>query len=144
MVHDGQSQYMLAIIIFIKFVLENELTHLKNSFIYLFILKYSSFTMLCQFLVYSKVIQLYIYTFFFIFFSIMVYYRTLNIVPCAIQQDLVVYPFYIYQFASANSKFPIHPSPTISLGNCKSVLNVCEPVSVLQISSFVPYFRFHV
>ena len=26
-----------------------------------------------------------IYTFFFIFFSIMVYYRILNIVPCAIQ-----------------------------------------------------------
>ena len=37
-----------------------------------------------------------IYTFFFIFFSIMVYHRILNIVPCRnytvqIQQDLVVY-----------------------------------------------------
>ena len=30
-----------------------------------------------------------IYTLFFIFFSIMVYHRMLNIVPCAIQQDLV-------------------------------------------------------
>ena len=29
--------------------------------------------------------QLYIYTFFFIFFSIMVYYRILNVVPCAVQ-----------------------------------------------------------
>ena len=35
------------------------------------------------------------YTFFFLFFSIMVYPRTLNIVPCAIQQDHVVYPFYM-------------------------------------------------
>ena len=34
-------------------------------------------------------IQLYIYTYFFIFFSIMVYYRILNIIPCAIQWDLV-------------------------------------------------------
>ena len=38
---------------------------------------------------------IHIYTLFFIFFSIIVYYRILNIVPCAIQQDLVVYPFYI-------------------------------------------------
>ena len=41
------------------------------------------------FLLYSKVIQLYIHThthtFFFIFFSILVYHRILNIVPCAIQ-----------------------------------------------------------
>ena len=32
---------------------------------------------------------------FFIFFSIMIYYRILNIVPCATQQGLVVYLFYI-------------------------------------------------
>ena len=32
---------------------------------------------------------------FYIFFSIMVYHIILNIVPCAIQWDLVVYPFYI-------------------------------------------------
>ena len=42
----------------------------------------------------------------------MVYPRILNIVPCATQQDLVVYPLYIYQFASANPKLPIQPSPT--------------------------------
>ena len=40
--------------------------------------------MLCEFLLYSKVIQLYIYIFFFIFFSIMVFHRILNIVPWAI------------------------------------------------------------
>ena len=32
---------------------------------------------------------------FFIFFSIMVYYRILNIVSCAKHKDLVVYPFHI-------------------------------------------------
>ena len=34
-------------------------------------------------------------TFFVIFFSFMAYYKTLNIVPSAIQEDLV-YPSYIY------------------------------------------------
>ena len=34
--------------------------------------------------------------FFFIFFSVTVYYRILNRVPCAIQEDLVAYPLYIY------------------------------------------------
>ena len=34
-----------------------------------------------------------IYTLFFIFFSIMVYLRTLNIVPCALQYDSIVHPF---------------------------------------------------
>ena len=35
----------------------------------------------------------YIYSF--IFFPVMIYYRILNIVPCAIQEDLVVYPAYM-------------------------------------------------
>ena len=46
--------------------------------------------MLCEFLVYSKVIQLYTYIHFLTFFSTMVYYRILNIVPWAILLDLVV------------------------------------------------------
>ena len=37
----------------------------------------------------------YIYIFYFIFFSIMVYYRILNIVPCVIWEDPVVSLFYI-------------------------------------------------
>ena len=57
-----------------------------------FKLKNSGFTMLCSFLLYSKVIQLYIYIrSFFICFSMMVYDRTPNIVLCAIQSDPVVY-----------------------------------------------------
>jgi len=54
----------------------------------------------------TAVIQLYTYThththnyiysfFFFILFSVMVYYRTLNIVPRAIQWDLVIHLFYV-------------------------------------------------
>ena len=60
------------------------------------LLKYSWFTTLYQFLMDSKVIQLYIniYFFFSIFFPIIVYYKILNIGPCAIQQVLVVYFIY--------------------------------------------------
>ena len=39
------------------------------------------------------------------------------------------------------------PLPTLShthIGNHKCALHVCEPVSVLQIGSPVPYFRFHI
>ena len=63
------------------------------------------------------------YIFFFIFFSIMVYYRTLTVVPCSIQQNHVAPSFHTQQFPSANSKLPIHSFPTaLRLGNHKSVL----------------------
>ena len=61
------------------------------------LLKYSWFKM-CSFILYSKLIHLYEYTHFFIFFSIMVYHKILTIVPCAILYELVVYPSCIYQF----------------------------------------------
>ena len=58
---------------------------------------------------------------------IMVYLRRLDIVPCAIQQDLIVSHF--KQFASANFKLLVHPFPSLDpLGNHKSVfyvLRVC-------------------
>ena len=46
--------------------------------------------MLCLFLLYNKIIQLYIHTFFFVSFSIMVYHRILTIAPCALQQTLLL------------------------------------------------------
>ena len=39
--------------------------------------------------------QLYVYIYFFRFFSIIAYYKILNIVPCAMQLVLVVYLFCI-------------------------------------------------
>ena len=49
----------------------------------------------------------------------MVYYRILNILPCAIQQDFAVYPSYIYNslhllIQTPNPFFP-HPSATTGL-----------------------------
>ena len=80
---------------------------------------------MCQFQVYSKVIQLYIYTcihihththiyiyiFFFRFFSIIGYYKILSIVPCAIKQVFVGYLFHIQQCVYVNPKPLIYPSP---------------------------------
>ena len=79
----------------------NHWTAREVTYLFIFKLKYSWFTMLCYFQVYSKVIQLYIhvyihtyidiYIFFSRFFSIIGYYRILNIVPCCVlefKQDL--------------------------------------------------------
>ena len=59
------------------------------------LLTYSWITMLCSLLLYSSDSVLHVYTLFSIFLSIMAHHRILKIVPCAIQQGLVVYPFYI-------------------------------------------------
>ena len=70
--------------------------------------------------------------------------QIMNIVPCAIQYDLVCL-LYILQFASANHQLPIYACPTFPLlVITQSALYVCESVSVSQISSFVSYFRVHV
>ena len=52
-------------------------------FWFLLLLKYSWFTMLLIFAIQQSDSVIHIYTFFKIFFSIMVYLRMLNIVPCA-------------------------------------------------------------
>lgn len=50
-----------------------------------------------------------------IFFSIVtVYHGILNIVLCALEQDLVAYPFCIWKFIFAGPNFPLHPSPSPS------------------------------
>ena len=61
----------------------------------LIFLEYSWFIVLCWFQVYSKVYQLYIYPFFFRFFSHICHYRVLSRVACAIHLVLTSYLFYI-------------------------------------------------
>ena len=56
---------------------------------------------------------MHVYASFFIFTSITAYHKTLNTAPWAIHRNLV-YPSYIWYFASANPKLPIHPSLTSS------------------------------
>ena len=70
----------------------------------------------------------YTHIFFFRFFFIIGYSNMLNIIPCAIQQDLVVYLFYIKAIYQAlNLSSPTH----FPFGNHKFVFYVCESLSVL-------------
>ena len=94
--------------------------------------------MLCQFQVYSKVSQLYIYIYplFCRFYSHVVHYRVLNRVPCTIQQVLISYLFYIQQCVYVNPNLPIYPSPTFHLGNHKFVFYSCDSISILCFVAF--------
>ena len=79
-------------------------------------------------LLYSKVTQLHIYIFFFMFFSDMVYHRILNIVPCAIQGScLSILCIIVYICSSQTPNPPTH----LPHGILQSVLQVCDSVSVL-------------
>ena len=99
---------------------------------------------MCQFLVYHKVIQLYIYiySFFFRFFSHIGYHRILSRVPCVIQQVLIGYLSYIQQCVYVNPKLPIYPSPqSFPFGNHKVIFDICKSVSVLQKKSTLFYLH---
>ena len=85
---------------------------------------------------------IHIYTFFFRCFSHIDYCRILGRIPCAIQQVPVGQLFHIPQYAHANPKLPIQPSPKpVPFGNHKFVFKVCKSVSVLQVCSFVSIFN---
>ena len=79
--------------------------------------------MMCQFLLYSKVNQLYIYIhpLFFGFPSHLGHHRALSRVPCAIQQVLISYLFYTQyqQCIYVNPNLPIHPTLV-------SVVYICQ------------------
>ena len=88
---------------------------------------------------------IHIHSFLKTFFSIIVHHEILSIVPCATQQEFVVYPSYMESFASANPKLPVVlPTVSFPLGKRKSALYICEYVSDLQRGLFAPYFKFHI
>ena len=84
----------------------------NNSIFVYFLLEYSCFTTLCQFLLYSKVNQLseYIYTLFFGFPSNFSHHRALNRVR-AIQQVVISYLFYTWQCYMSISISQFIPPP---------------------------------
>ena len=101
--------------------------------------------MLCQFLLYSKVTPSYIHKHFFLIPStIMFYPKETGSILCAVQQDLVAYPFAMSQFASLTPNSPFIPlSPPSPLATT-SLFFMSESVSVLQIGSFASHFSLHV
>ena len=100
--------------------------------------------MFCQFLLYSKMNHLYIYTHIHVYipFShiVMLYHKWLDIVPRAIQMDIVAYPFQRQEFASINPKLPIHPTPSPTPWQ-PQVYSPSTWFSFLWKGSFVPYIR---
>ena len=111
--------------------------------LFFFKLEYSCFTMLCQFLLYGKVNQLYVYIcpLFFGFPSHLGHHRALSRVPCAIQQVLISYLFYTQQGIYVNPNLPIYPTPLSRLGIHTFVLYFCVSISALQTGSSVPFFQ---
>ena len=60
----------------------------------------------------------------------MLYHRILNIIACAIQDDLVVYSIYNSLHLLIPDSQCIPPPCPLPLGDYKPVLYVCESVSV--------------
>ena len=78
--------------------------------------------------------------FFFTFFASMVYPRTLNTVPCALQEDLLSIHSLYKQFASANPKLPVHPSPNPAVPWQPKVCALCLWVCFCFVDRFICLF----
>ena len=93
----------------IPFLIEdsNQQDQIQQNTINISLLHLNCFSFLCLFL--------YTYTYSFSsFFSIIIYYKILNTVPCPIHQVLVPYLFYIQHCVSVNPKFLIYLLPLLS------------------------------
>ena len=77
-----------------------------------FLLECSCFTMLCQFLLYSKVNQFYVYIYpvFLRFPSRLGHHRALSRVPRAIEQVLMSYLLYTQECIYVNPNLQVHPT----------------------------------
>ena len=107
-----------------------------------FLLEYSCFTLVCQFLLYSKVshVYIYIYLLFFGFPFYLGHHRIPIRVPYAIQQVLVSNLFYSQQFIYVNSNLPVEPCP-FPVGIHVFVLYIFVSLSAFQIRSSVPFSK---
>ena len=80
---------------------------------------------------------LYVYIFFFRFFSIIIYYKVLNIVPCAILQNLVVY--FLKTFCSCGGSLLLHGFSLVSESGGSSLVEV--PELLVAVTSVVEEHR---
>ena len=107
-----------------------------HMYVCLFLFKCNWFTILCSFQLYNKVILLYIYldmyisVYSFHFFSIIVYYKILNIVPCAYSKSWL-FIYFIYSTGHLLILYSKFIPPYFLFGNCKFVFYVCESISGL-------------
>ena len=103
------------------------------------LLECSCFTMLCQFLLYSKVNQLYVYMYllFFVLPSHLDHHRALSRVPCATQQALTSYYFIQSSVYMSTPVSQFIPPPLSLLSIHMLILSVCFSISALQMGSSV-------
>ena len=105
--------------------------------------------MLCQFLLYSKVNQLYVYIYPFTvgFPSHLGHHRALSRVPWAIQQVLISYLFYTQyqQCIYDNPNLPVHPtSPFPPWYPYVCSLHLCLYFCFVNKIEYANFFRFHI
>ena len=94
--------------------------------------------MFSQSLLYIKVTCLsYIYVqfLFLTLTSITFHHEWLDIVFCAIQQDLIAYPLQMWKFVSIDPRLPIHPTPSPSSLATKSLFS--KSMSFFSVGSFI-------
>ena len=105
------------------------------------------FTMLCQFLLYSKANQPYIYIYsasFFEFPSHLGHCRALSRVPCANSRFLLVIYFIHSTIKYVHPYLTVHPISSSALGIYMLSPYICVSISAQQIGSSVPFPRFHI
>ena len=97
--------------------------------------------MFCQFLLYSKVNQLYVYIYplFFGFPSHLGHHRALSRAPCALQQVLISYLFYTQQCIYVNPSLPVHPTPPPPW--CPYVCFLCLRIYFCFVHELVSFFQ---
>ena len=105
--------------------------------------------MFCQFLLYSKVNQLYVfkYPLFFVFPSNLGHHRALSRVPHAIQQVLISYLFYTQyqQCIYVNPNLPIHPTlPFTPWYPYICSLRLCLYFFFVNKIVYTNFFRFYI
>ena len=110
------------------------LTKTWNFYFFKFMLsKYSLFTMLCLFLLYSKM-----HIYFSGYFPLQIIIRSLIQFSVLYSRTLLfIHSIYNSLHLLISNSQPILFPPRLLLGNHKSVLYVCESASDSQISSFV-------
>ena len=143
------SPQHLFLLGWLLFFMKNEIYSLLYSFICLYVtilsflclydfyfFHYSWFTVFCQFLLYSKVTQLYIYIY---SFSHITFYHvpsqmTRHSSLCC-TEDLIAYPLQMQYFASINPKLPVYPTPSPSSLTITSLFS--KSMSSFSVERFI-------
>ena len=101
-------QYPISLFfLFLKIIVD-----LQCSVNFCYMAKWPSYIYVCIYVYIYIHTHLYVYILLLTVFSIVSHQKWLDIVPCAMQQDLIAYQFQI-QVSSTNPKLSVHPPPLV-------------------------------